>query len=87
MFAVELAQDRLSRRHLQRATTLAEVYDPAGAVGAGFLDRIVAPEALEKEAIAEARRYEGLDLRAHQGTKRNLRGGTLERIRASLDGV
>jgi enoyl-CoA hydratase len=87
MFAVELARDRLSKRHLQRATTLAEVYDPAGAVDAGFLDRVAAPEALEREAIAEARRYEVLDLRAHQGTKRNLRGGTLERIRASLDGV
>ena len=83
-FAVEFAQDRLSRRHLQRALNLAEIYSPAGAMDAGYLDRVVAPEALLDEAVAEANRYDPLDRRAHLGTKRNLRGATIERIRASL---
>lgn len=84
MFAVELARDRLSRRHLQRAVNLAHIYGPAEAVDAGYLDRVVAPEALLASAIAEAKSYEPLDARAHHGTKRNLRGATIERIRASL---
>jgi enoyl-CoA hydratase len=87
MFAVELARDRLSRRHLQRATNLAELYDPAGAVDAGFLDRIVAPEAVVDEAIATARGFAPLDLRAHHGTKRNVRGETLARMRASIEAM
>lgn len=87
MFAVELAKDRLSRRHLQRAVNLAEIYSPKDAVDAGYLDRVVAPAALLDEAVAEARRYERLDLQAHHGTKRNLRGPTIERIRASIAGL
>ena len=85
MFAVELAQDRLSRRHLQAATVQAQLYDPAGAIDAGFLDRVVAPEQLEREAVAEAQRLAQLDPAAHHGTKQNLRGPTLERMRASLE--
>ncbi len=87
MVAVELARDRLSRRHLQRAVNLSEIYSPGDAVDAGYLDRVVAPDALLDEAIAEARRYEALDPRAHHGTKRNLRGATIERIRASLAAI
>jgi enoyl-CoA hydratase len=84
-FAVELANDRLSRRHLQRAAALAELYAPTDAVDAGFLDRVVAPEALLEEAVAEATRHAALDARAHHGTKQNLRAATVDRIRASLD--
>jgi enoyl-CoA hydratase len=85
MFAVELAQDRLSRRHLQAATIQAQLYDPAGAVDAGFLDRVVEAEELEREAIAEAQRLAALDATAHHGTKLNLRGPTLARMRAGLE--
>jgi enoyl-CoA hydratase len=86
-FAVELAQDRLSRRHLQRATNLAELYSPGDAVDAGFLDRVVAPEEILEAAIAEAKSYAPLDLPAHHGTKRNVRGATIERMRASLEAL
>ena len=81
---MELANDRLSRRHLQRAANLAELYSPEGAVDAGFLDRVVAPEALLETAVKEAASHAALDLQAHLGTKRNVRGATLERLRASL---
>jgi enoyl-CoA hydratase len=87
MFAIELAQDRLSRRHLQRATNLAELYAPERAVDVGFLDRVVPADELLEAAVAEAESYAPLDLPAHHGTKRNLRGRTLERLRASLEAV
>ena len=53
-WAVELAQERLSQRHFQDATVGARIYDPDGAVDAGFLDAVVAPEALADAAAAEA---------------------------------
>ncbi len=87
VFAIELANDRLSRRHLQRAVNLAELYSPAGAVDAGFLDRVVAADDLLAAAVREAESFAGLHGRAHHGTKRNLRGATAERIRASLEAL
>ncbi len=39
-FALELAADRLSRRHLHHATALAQGYDPEAAVDAGYFDRL-----------------------------------------------
>jgi enoyl-CoA hydratase len=84
-FAVELANERLSKRHLLRATTLAELYGPAAACDAGYLDRVVPAEQLEAEAMAEAARLAELPRRAFSETKRALRGAMVERIRAGLD--
>lgn len=84
-FALEFAQARLSRRHLVRATALAEVYDPRGACDAGFLDRIVEAERCVDEALAAASGLaEGLNGRAHAGTKQALRAATLDRLRQSV---
>jgi enoyl-CoA hydratase len=84
VFAVELARDRLSRGHLTRAVLEAEIYSPVTAVEAGFLDRVVAPDALFDEARAEARRLAELDLRAHHSTKLNLRGRAIQHMRDSV---
>jgi len=84
-FAVELARERLSKRHLLRATTTAEAYGPAAACDAGFLDRVVPPERLEAETMAEAARLAELPRQAFAGTKHALRGAMLERIRAGLE--
>lgn len=86
VFATELARDRLSRRHLQQATVHARLYDPEGAIDAGYLDRVVAPDALEQAVLEEARALTQLHMASHAATKQTLRGETLERIRKSLDG-
>lgn len=83
-FAVELAEERLSRRHRIRSVSFAEIYDPAGAVDAGYLDRVVPAAELEAETLAEAARLAELHPRAFAGTKAKLRGPVAERIRASL---
>ena len=54
-WAVELARERLSPRQLQFATVGAQMYDPDGAVAAGFLDGVVEPDALDTSAAEEAR--------------------------------
>ncbi|HEU4431343.1 MAG TPA: crotonase/enoyl-CoA hydratase family protein [Myxococcota bacterium] len=84
VFALELARARIAREQLARATTLAEVYDPAGALAAGYLDRVVAPEQLEAESLAVATQLSKLSLGAYRATKRKLRGAMVERIRATL---
>ncbi len=83
-FAIELARERLAANHLQRATALAEIYDPAGAVAAGFLDRTVAPEQVEAAALEAATALGALPGRAHALTKRALRRPASDRIRSGL---
>jgi len=83
-FAVALARERLAPTHLTRAAILAEIYDPAGAAAAGYLDRVVAPEALLEHAAAEAARLSELPRRALRETKRAVRRPLVERVRAEL---
>jgi enoyl-CoA hydratase len=71
-FAVELAVARLSKRFLTRAAIQAEVFDPEGAVAAGYLDRL-ADDCLAA-ATAEAKALAQLPAAAYAGTKRSLRG-------------
>lgn len=84
-FAVELARDRLSRRHFTRATALAEIYGPEGAVDAGYLDE-VADDAVAVAIERAERSSADLDMAAFAATRRRVRGATIESVRAGLDG-
>ncbi|RIL04822.1 MAG: crotonase/enoyl-CoA hydratase family protein [Proteobacteria bacterium] len=85
-FATVLAEERLSVRHRQRAQALAEIYAGAGAVDAGFLDRVVPAADVEREAIAEAAKLaELLHLGAHRATKLRVRRAALAALRESLE--
>ena len=79
-WAVELAHERLSTRHLQDATVGARIYDPDGAAAAGFLDTVVPPEALAEAAAAEAQRWAELPRAAYRGQVRMCRGDRLGRL-------
>jgi enoyl-CoA hydratase len=79
-WAVELARERLSPRQLQIATVGAKMYDPDGAVGAGYLDGVVAPELLEASALEAAQRWASLPRGAYRGQVRMNRGEVLGRL-------
>ena len=81
LFAIALAEDRLDRRHLVRATVTAEVFDPAGAVAAGYLDRVVPAADVVAAAVAEARRLGALSSTAYAQTKAAMRGPLAARVR------
>ena len=81
-FAMHLAAARLSKRHLVRSALAAEIYGPAEAIDAGFLDAVVTPDDLEAEAESAARRLAALDALAFRTTKAALRAETIARIRA-----
>jgi enoyl-CoA hydratase/carnithine racemase len=66
---IELCRARLTAPHFSRAVTLAEVYSPAEAAEAGFLDRVVHRSDLAAALTAATDRCRQLDRRAHVATK------------------
>jgi enoyl-CoA hydratase len=84
-FATELARDRISKRHLTRVTALGNVYDPVGAVDAGFLDEVAEPDEVVATAIQRAAALTGISRGGLVRTRTTARGAIAEAIRASLD--
>lgn len=80
-----LAEFRLDRRHLARATALAEIYGPEGAVEAGYLDECCPPAELDGRIEAAVERFSRLQAASFADTKARLRAGMLQRIRAGLN--
>jgi enoyl-CoA hydratase len=84
IFAMELARDRLNPQHLTRAMVQGFIYDPQGAVEAGYLDMLVEADKVEATALAVAGQLAQLPGTAYAWNKQAIRKGTLNRIRASL---
>ena len=82
--AVAILRQRLAPAHFERATLLSERYSPEGAVTAGFLDRVVAPEELDEEAARLAESLTELDRVAHRRTKSRARRGTMRAVRVGI---
>jgi enoyl-CoA hydratase len=80
-----LAQARLSSAYLTRSAIQGEIFDPATAVAAGYLDRLVPAEACEAAAIDEARRLGALPGGAYRHTKRALRQPLAQHLRSRID--
>ena len=84
IFALELSRDRLSPRHLTRATVQGFIYDPAGAVEAGYLDMLVDLDKVEATAMGIAAQLAMLPGASYAWNKAALRKSTLDRIKASI---
>lgn len=83
-WALTIAAERLSRRHLQRSVATAEVTAARGAIDVGFLDEVVQPGAVLSTAIQRAEALAALDGRAYAGTVRALRGPVLQTMDAQI---
>ncbi|HQY14526.1 MAG TPA: crotonase/enoyl-CoA hydratase family protein [Ilumatobacteraceae bacterium] len=83
-WAITIAQERLSRRHIQLAVATAQVTDGAGAVQAGFLDVVVPEAEVLPAAIEKATELAALNGRAYAGTVLALRGSVLDRMAAQV---
>ncbi len=68
-----IAEERLSRRYYSRSILEAEIYDPAGALDAGFLDRLASPETVVEAAIIHAAKLGSYPKDAYAETKSSLR--------------
>ncbi len=83
-FAVELGRARLAPPYLVRSTTLGEIYDPAEAVTAGFLDRLVPADEVEAAALKVAEDLVPLRY-AFNTVKEYERSALLDRCRRCLE--
>jgi enoyl-CoA hydratase len=82
---IELARDRLGKSAFQRSVINGEMFDPAGALNAGFLDKLVAPEALLATAQAAAQQMKKINMTAHKNTKLKVRKALLETLDAAIE--
>jgi enoyl-CoA hydratase len=79
-----LAQDRLTKPAFQRSVVCAEMFNPQGAMAAGFLDQVVPVEQLMASAMEVAQRYKKLNPGAHKATKRKVRKALLDALDAGI---
>ncbi|MFV0455168.1 MAG: crotonase/enoyl-CoA hydratase family protein [Pseudomonas sp.] len=77
---IELARDRLRKSAFHRSVINGEMFDPQGALDAGFLDKVVAPEELMATARAAAAQLQKINMTAHKNTKRKVRKALLETL-------
>lgn len=80
-WAFTICDDRLSKRHRQRAIANARLSPPSDAVDVGFLDEVVPEDQVLDRAVAVAAELaDTLDAKAYLGTIIKLRGHVLTRM-------
>ena len=78
-WAFTIAEDRLSKRHVQRALANARITTPREAVDVGYIDEVVpAADVLERAVAVAAELASTLDPSAYQRTIRKMRGTVLD---------
>ena len=77
---IEIARDRLNKVALQRSVVNGEMFNPQGALAAGYLDVVVSPEELQGAALAAARQLKKINMTAHKNTKLKVRKALLEAL-------
>jgi len=83
--AVEICRQRLSPAYFNRATIVAEVFAPADAAAAGFLDRVVDGAELDQAARSVADELAQLDMTAHGATKLRARKAALDALHEAIE--
>ncbi|WP_449441028.1 crotonase/enoyl-CoA hydratase family protein [Pseudomonas migulae] len=77
---IEIARDRLGKAAFNRSVINGEMFNPQGAVVAGFLDVVVSAEELQGAALAAARQLKKINMNAHKNTKLKVRKALLETL-------
>ena len=84
-WALTIATERLSKRHVHRATANARLTGPAEAVDAGFLDEVVpADELLERAVEVATELAETLDPPSYRRTVEKVRGAVLDTMASQI---
>ncbi len=82
---IAIAAGRLDNVYVNRCVNNAEIFDPKGAKEAGFLDTIVAAEALMPTAEKVAGMMATLNLNAHKNTKLRVRKALIEKLSQAIE--
>lgn len=83
-WAIEFAEERLSKRHFQTAVVGARMYGPADARDAGYFDAVVAPEELDDAAQAAAVVWAALPGPTYAGQVTQVRGARIAKLEAAV---
>lgn len=83
----ELVSARISIRHKTRVLLQSELYDPAGAIDAGFLDEVASPGEVLDTTLERAQKLAQLPGDIYGQNKRDLRASSLAVMRESLAGT
>ena len=84
-WALTIAGDRLSKRHIHRAMANARLTTPRDAVDVGFLDEVVpADQVLDRAVEVATELAETLDPKAYAGTLAKTRSEILDQMRAQV---
>jgi enoyl-CoA hydratase len=84
-WALLIASERLSKRHLQVSVANSRIVDGPGAVDAGFLDEVTSQDQVVERALEVAQGFaEDLDRKAYASTVRSLRGDLLASMDAAI---
>ena len=84
-FAIEVARQRLTPAYFNRAVTTGQMFAPAEAAAAGFVDWTVPAAALDSTAYEIAERLAKIDMASHAATKLRAREPAINAIRAAID--
>lgn len=82
---IELARDRLRKSAFNRSVINAEIFNPEGAMQAGFLDQVVSVEALSETARTVATQLKKINMSAHGKTKLKSRKAFLDTLDAAIE--
>ena len=85
ILAHQFARDRLDTKELHAAVVLAKLYDPSGAVKAGWLDQLADPSEVIGVAHTVAKRLGDLPAAAYAASKRSLRQQSIDYIRETME--
>jgi enoyl-CoA hydratase len=83
--AITILRERLTPAAFQRATLLAEVFDPQDAVAAGFLDEVVDADRFDERIGEVAIALTRLDRDAQCATKRRTRAPLIAALSAAIE--
>jgi len=79
-----LLHARLLAKHATAAVVQAHLFDPEGAVEAGFLDEVVAADTVIAHALERGRHLASLPGQAYARNKYGLRGHAIDALKSAL---
>ena len=84
-FGIELARNRLSHNYFNRCVINAEIFNPKGAVYAGFFDRVVPAEQAPMSGPMAGQMFSQLNMKAFHGTKIRSRKELFETLDQAIE--
>ncbi len=84
-FGIELARYRLALNYFNRCVINAEIFDPKGAVHAGFFDRIVPAESFAMAGTMAGKQFQNLNKEAFRNTKIRSRKAVFEILDQAIE--